>query len=221
MPGVRAVEGGVVEGLYGLVDDGDARGVDVVELDDVGFGRAAYGNDVVGVAAGVTKLEVVDLSVVPVVHGLEGAESYVVHGDEGRDVAFLEAERNFVAEAVEDVGVELLEVGGLEGGAPEATGDATTRQDGAAKGVGEVRDGDGIGADAGSEEEVFILREIEGEGVDYGAAVVAETGEVVEEPLGIESYVHTGTVWRFKESENKADHGRMRAIVFPFWTLRR
>ena len=92
--GMRNVEGEF--GGAGLVDDGDAGGIELGSIvEDVAAGTLADGDDMGGLADGLAELPGVDLRVYPMVIFGVAEEDEVVDGDHTGDAALTDADGQF------------------------------------------------------------------------------------------------------------------------------
>ena len=97
--GVGSVEGEF--GGAGLVDDGDAGGIELWGVvENVAAGTLADGDDMGGLADGLTELPGVDLRVYPMVIFGVAEEDEVVDGDHTGYAALTDADGQFAGKAV-------------------------------------------------------------------------------------------------------------------------
>ena len=178
-------------GSAALVDDVDGIGGNAAKLDDIALGALADGDDAVGFATGLTKLVGVDLGIEPMVVFGMAQEDEVVDGDDGGDGCLTDASGQLSRESVEEADAVATEVADDAVHAPEVA----LQAQGSAVGIDELHVGqllDGlpqvVAARVGSVEEQLTVGKEGGEVGDEGAPVVAESGAVAHDSLGVECY---------------------------------
>ena len=181
-------------GGAGLVDDGDAGGIDLGGVvEDVAPGALADGDDVVGLTHGLAELPGVDLRVEPVVVLGMTQEDEVVDGDDAADAGGSEAEGQLAGEAVEELYAVAQQVGRDVLGAPEG-GLQLLRQGVDRRVLGITHVDMGTAHQLGTEIAEALVGGIQpqlerqrGEIVDQRAAVGTEARRVAEGAFGVET----------------------------------